>query len=133
MFALSFERDRRVLRVTLLGILSSEDITAVDAAVVGFTSREGPSHRIVDFTAVEAIAVPSSKLGRRGSQSPTSPGWERVFVAPRPDLLAWVRDFSEQQSLAGIHPPQIAASLEESYTTLKLLAPKFEPIDGEQA
>jgi CheY-like chemotaxis protein len=118
--------------VETLGVLSSQDIVAVETAVVRFMYREGSSHRIIDFTPLEAIAVPSSKLGRRGSQPPTSTGRERVFVAPRPDLLAWVRAFSEQQSLAGIHPPQVAASLQEAYTALQLVEPKFEPVDSEQ-
>jgi hypothetical protein len=130
MFSLSFERAHRVLKVALVDVLSSDDIAAADAAVVGFTSREGPTRRLVDFTRLQAIAVSSSRLSRRGRQSPTSPGWQRVFLAPRADLLGWVRDFSDQQTLAGIHPPYIATSLREAYRVLKLVNPRFEPVDG---
>jgi hypothetical protein len=132
MFTLSFERTRRVLKVTLIGVLSSEDLVAAESAIVSFTSREGPSRRLVDFTRVEAIALPATKLIRRGSQSPTSPGWDRVFVASRPDLLALVRDFSQQQSLSGIQPPHVVTSMDEAFEALELVDPRFDALDGEQ-
>jgi hypothetical protein len=128
MFTLAFDGKHKVLKCTVVGVLSSDLLEAWDQAVVGFTALHGPSHGLIDFSQVEAIAVPLSRLARRGRQPQINPGWERIIVAPRTDLAEWARTFSEHQSLAGHHPPIIVASMEEAHRVLDLTDPIFEPI-----
>lgn len=128
MFILAFDGKNKVLKTTIVGVLSSDLLREWDQAVVGFTARKGPNHGLVDFSKVEAIAVPLSRLAIRGRQPQISPAWERVIVAPRPDLAEWVRTFSEYQSAAGNRPPVVVASMQEAHRVLGLTDPVFEPV-----
>jgi hypothetical protein len=128
MFILAFDGNNKILRSTIIGILSSDLLREWDQAIVSFTSRHGHSHGLIDLSHVEAIAVPFSRLASRGRQPPISPGWERVIVAPRSDLAEWSRIFSEYQSAAGNHPPIVVASMEEAHRVLGLTDPVFEPV-----
>jgi hypothetical protein len=128
MFVLAFDRKHKVLRSTLVGILSSDLLGAWNLAVVSFAARHGPSRGLIDFSRIEAVAVPLSRLASRGRQPQTSPGWERVIVAPRTDLREWASTYSEYQSSAGHHPPIIATSMEEAHRVLGLTDPEFEPV-----
>jgi hypothetical protein len=128
MFILAFDGKHKILRSTIVGVLSSDLLREWDQAIVGFTSREGPNHSLVDFSQVEAIAVPFSRLASRGRQPQISPGWERVIVAPRTDLAEWARTFSEYQSAAGNRPPIVVPSMEEAHRVLGLTDPVFEPV-----
>jgi hypothetical protein len=128
MFILTFDGKHKVLRTTIIGVLSSDLLREWDQAIVGFSSRQGPSHGLIDFSQVEAIAVPLSRLASRGRQPQISPGWERVIVAPRRDLLEWSATFSEYQSAAGSRPPIVVPSMEEAHRVLGLTDPVFEPV-----
>jgi hypothetical protein len=128
MFILAFDGKHKVLKSTIVGILSSDLLREWDQAVVSFTSRQGPNHGLIDFSRVEAIAVPLSRLVSRGRQPQISPGWERIIVAPRRDLVEWSSIFSEYQSSAGHRPPIVVASMEEAHRFLGLTDPEFEPV-----
>jgi hypothetical protein len=62
MFRLSFESNHRVLLAQFEGILSSEDIEGLDKALLAFVSRHGLARGILDFSSVQANAVPKSFL-----------------------------------------------------------------------
>lgn len=128
MFILAFDSKHKVLQSTIIGVLSSDLLREWDQAVVSFTSSQGPNHGLIDFSRVEAIAVPLSRLASRGRQPQISPGWERVIVAPRRDLVEWCSTFSEYQSAAGSRPPIVVASMEEAHRVLGLTDPVFEPV-----
>jgi hypothetical protein len=128
MFILAFDGKHKVLKSTIVGVLSSDLLRELDQAIVSFTSRQGPSHGLIDFGQVEAIAVPSSRLASRGRQPQISPGWERIIVAPRTDLAEWARTFSQYQSAAGNRPPIVVGSMEEAHGVLGLTDPVFEPV-----
>ena len=128
MFILAFDGKHEVLKTTIVGVLSSDLLRQWDQAIVGFTSRRGPSHGLADFSRVEAIAVPLSRLASRGRQPQISPGWERVIVAPRSDLVEWSMAFREYQSAAGYRSPIVVASMDEAYRILDLTDPVFEPV-----
>jgi hypothetical protein len=128
MFILAYDGKHKVLKTTIVGVLSSDLLREWDQVVVGFTSRQGPNHSLIDFSQVEAIAVPFSRLASRGRQPQISPGWERVIVAPRSDLAEWSRTFSEYQSAAGYRAPIIVPSMEEAHRVLGLTDPVFEPV-----
>ncbi|HTE81672.1 MAG TPA: hypothetical protein VK634_13375 [Reyranella sp.] len=128
MFILAFDGKHKVLKSTIAGVLSSDRLSAWDQAIVGFTALHGPSHGLIDFSQVEAIAVPLSRLASRGRQPPISPGWERVIIAPCTDLVEWAGAFSAYQSSAGHRPPITVASMEEAHRVLDLTDPVFEPV-----
>jgi len=128
MFILAFDGRNRILKTTIVGVLSSDLLSAWDQAIVGFIALHGPSHGLIDFSQVEAIAVPLSRLAIRGRQPPICPGWERIIVAPRPDLVDWVNVFNEFQSLAGHRPLVIVPSIDEAHRVLGLTDPVFEPV-----
>lgn len=130
MFALSIERRHRVLKTTVSGIFSSEDIAGLDRAVLLFTARQGPTRGLIDFTSVDALAVPLSKLAERGRQPQIVADRECVMVMPRSACRELGRGFAEQQRSVGSRPPVIVDFIEEAYWILDLVDPVFEPVDG---
>jgi hypothetical protein len=129
MFTLSFDRRHKVLMARATGVFSSDDITALDAKIVRVVSREGELRGILDFTAVEALAVSASRLAVRGRQPPVLGASDRVFVAPQPDINRFCRSFAEHQRGSGNVGPKLVTTLGEAYTALGLVNPQFEPVD----
>jgi len=118
-----------VLLARFTGVFSSEDVAALDQAVIEFTARHGPVHGLLDFTGLEATSVPMSKLLKRAQQPPISPGHKRVFVVSEAQGQEAAREFASQQVLAGADRPQIVATLAEAYRLLGLSEqPHFEPV-----
>jgi hypothetical protein len=128
-FTLAFDRKHRVLLARFSGVFSSQDIEELDREVIAVTAREGSSHGLLDFTGVEAVSVPMSRLLQRSRQPPFSPGYQRVFVVgDGPQALEIARTFAAEQALAGAGNVQIVATLEEAYRLLGLgKHPKFDP------
>ncbi len=107
-------------------MFSSEDIAALDMALVEFSARHGPSHIIRDLSDVDGMAVPASKIVQRGQEPPISPGYRRVTVAPRPDLYETARLFGVEQRLAGNDEPQLVSTFDEALEELNVVDPQFE-------
>ena len=129
MFTLAYDRAHNVLLARFAGVFSSQDIEELDRAVMAFTAREGPSHGLLDFTAVDAISVPLSRLVQRSQQPPFSPGHRRVFVADGAQALELARTFASEQALAGSGGVQIVATRAEAYALLRIgKTPRFEPV-----
>jgi hypothetical protein len=128
-FTLAFERKHKVLLARFYGVFSSDDVAELDRAVIEFVARTGPVHGLLDFTGVEAMTVPMSKLVQRARQPPISPGYKRVFVIGSSQTQEFAREFAAHQASAGPSSPRIVATLEEAYTLLRLgKEPRFEPI-----
>ncbi len=128
MFRLSYECTRRVLMVSFLDIVSSEDLQALDNALVHAAATMGPSHLLTDLSDAQAIAVPQSALVSRARREDVSPGWRRIIVAPREDFVEWARNFCEFRTLAGMRSPTVVSSKGEAFALLSLRAPRFEVI-----
>ena len=128
MFSLALERRHRVLMVRVTGVMSSQDFDTHDHAVLAFLAREGMVRGLYDFSAVDAVAVPASKVVQRG-QAP-SIITDRVVVAPRSASEEFARAIRDQQRLAGHREPTIVATLCEAYSLLGLDDAHFEPIDA---
>ena len=130
MFTLAFERKHKVLLARFSGVFSSQDIEELDRGIVTVTAREGPSHGLLDFTEVEAVSVPMSRLVQRSVQPPFSPGYRRVFVVgDGPQALEIARTFAAEQALVGSGKVEIVATLEEAYRLLGLgKEPRFDPV-----
>src|SRR5215471_14513446 len=80
MFSLAYDKGHKVLRARFEGVMSSQDVDELDRAVIAFTAREGPTHGLVDFSAVDVVSIPPGILARRSQQPPFNPGYKRVFV-----------------------------------------------------
>ena len=128
MLRLAFDRKNRVLQVTVSGIFASEDLDALDHAVIEFIAREGQVRSIYDYSAVEAFAVPQSRIVQR-AQQPAIVREERVMVASPAAGGDAMRAYGRHQREAGEREPLIVDSLEEAYAVLRLRNPQFEPVE----
>ena len=123
----AFDQQNRVLLFTVLGIFVSEDLEELDRIGIEFRARHGQLSCIVDFTEVEAFAVPESRLAQRAQQPQIIP--ELVMVASRLSGGEGGRVFKRYQREAGQKEAALAANLEEAYALLGLRNPRFEPIE----
>ena len=129
MFTLWFERRHKVLMAQVSGVLSSDDLDTHDRAVLRFLAGLTGVRAIYDFSAVDALAVPASKIAQRGQQ-PAMISERRVVVAPRQAGEEFALIIRDQQRAAGLPEPTIVATLEEAYALLGLdYQASFEPVD----
>lgn len=111
------------------GVLSSDDLDTHDRAVLRFLAGLTGVRAIYDFSAVDALAVPASKIAQRGQQ-PAMISERRVVVAPRQAGEEFALIIRDQQRAAGLPEPTIVATLEEAYALLGLdYQASFEPVD----
>ena len=132
MFSLYYERRHNVIMTRLTGVLSSEDIEEHDRSVLLFLAGLFASERQVrglyDFSQVEALAVPISKMTQRGQRPAIIDGF-RVVVPPDTAAgLDFVRLIADQLRAAGHREPVIANTLEEAYRLLGLDNPQFDQV-----
>lgn len=117
----------------ITGVLSSEDLDAHDLTVLlflaGLMAGAQPVRGLYDFSAVEALAVPISRINQRG-QRPAIIEGQRVVVAPPGAAGAeWAALLAEQRRTAGLSQPTIVATLEEAYRLLGIDNPQFDRAD----
>ena len=129
MLALFYDRRHKVVLTRVSGVLSSEDIAEHDRALLNFLVGKDGVRGLYDLTAVDALAVPISKINQRG-QRPAIIGGMRVVVAP-PGAAG--RDFAtrmaDQLRGAGHREPSIVGALADAYQLLELEDPQFDPIE----
>jgi len=128
MLSVDFDRNARVLRVTISGIFSSEDLEEIDRIAIEFAAREGQVRSILDYTDVEAFAVPESRLAQRARQPPIMQD-QRVIVASRIVRGEHARAYGRHQREAGNTEATIVDTLAEAYAMLRLKKPRFEPVE----
>lgn len=127
MLKLAFDRKSRVLQITVSGIFASEDMDELDNAVIEFVARHGSVRGIFDYSDVEAIAVPDSRLAERAQQPQVIE--ERVVVASRAMKGERARTYASYRREAGQRQAVIVDSLGEAYAFLDLRNPRFEPVE----
>jgi hypothetical protein len=129
LITLSFEPRHRVLMAEVTGIFSSQDMAELDAAVILFLSRLGDAsvRAVFDFSAVEAFAVPESKIAERALRPPIVRG-QRVLVAPSSSNEGFAAQFRHLQRIAANNEPMIVGSVAEAFAALMLEQPSFEPV-----
>ena len=127
MLKLAFDRKNRVLQVSVSGIFASEDMDELDNAVVEFVARHGPVRGIFDYSEVDAIAVPDSRLAERAQQPEAIE--ERVVVASHVMGGERARTYARYRREANQKHPMIVDSLAEAYDVLDLRNPRFEPVE----
>jgi hypothetical protein len=129
MLTLWFERRHNVLLARVTSMLSSEDIETHDRSVLRFLAGRTDVRAIYDFSGVDTLAIPASKIAQRG-QRPAMITGRRVVVASRQAGADFAHIIRDQQSAAGLPEPLIVATLEEAYAQLGLdRAADFEPVE----
>ena len=129
MFTLFFEAREKVMLTRYTGVLSSDDIAALDEFVRGFVAREGFYVRsIFDLTGVEAFAIPRLRLFERGRKLRINPGQDRVFVAPQLEIYELYRDYAQLQLEVGNGKAMVVKCLDEALRLLQLHDPDFQPV-----
>ena len=129
MLTLSYERRHNVVLTRVSGVLSSEDIAEHDRVLLHFLAGKEGVRGLYDFSAIDALAVPISKINQRG-QAPAMIDGMRVVVAPSGAAgLDFVTRLSEQHRAAGHSEPVIVGTLGEAYRLLELDNPQFERIE----
>jgi hypothetical protein len=133
MFTLSFDRASEVLLVRFTGVFTIEDFANLDPALAHFLSNQGQPHGdrvrgLYDLSAVEAMAVPQSKVAERASQPPIVRRL-RVVVAPRNAGEDFGHTYRLHQRLAADSEPVIVPTLEAAYELLGLSDPTFESVE----
>jgi hypothetical protein len=128
MFTLAFEHTHRVLLVRYVGIFTSEDIVRLDRAVIELVAQAGPVRGLLDFSGIEAFAVPHTLLAERGRLLAIMPSQERVIVAPNAEIYELARSYASQQRDFGNLEPRVVMSLADAYLLLGLDQPDFEPL-----
>ena len=127
MFTLLFDGREKVMLTRYTGVLSSEDIAALDEYVRGFVAREGFYVRsIFDLTGVEVFAISRPKLLLRGRKLRINPGQDRVFVAPQHEIYELYRDDAQAQLDLGNGKMMVVKCLDEALRLLRLHDPDFQ-------
>jgi hypothetical protein len=128
MFNLSFESGHRVVLAQFAGVLSSEDIKGLDKALAAFVARHGLARGILDFSSVQANAVPRSFLIWRARLPQILLGQERIIVAPQQEIYELACAYAAQQRDFGNIQGQIVRTLGDAYLALDLKQTDFRPV-----
>ena len=128
MFNLAFDNSHRVLLVQFQGVLSSDDIKGLDMALATFVSRHGLARGILDFSSVQANALPRTFLVWRARLPLILLGQDRVIVAPQQELYELARAYVAQQRDFGNLEGQIVRTLDDAYLAFDLKQPDFYPV-----
>jgi len=128
MLTLTYERTARVLLVSFSGIFSSDDLYDLDLASADIVLMEGPVRSILDFTAVQTVAVPATLLIQRGRQPQIFSGQRSVIVAPQDEVYDLAKSYANLQRDFGNVEPLVVQSFEEALRVFRLKKPKFQPL-----
>jgi hypothetical protein len=133
MFTLFFDRASEVLLARFTGIFTTEDFVNYDAALLHFLSNDGQPFAdrvrgLCDYSAIEAIAVPQSRIAEQASRPPIVKRL-RVVVAPRSAGDGFGDSYRRHQRIAADSEPVVVATLAEAYALLGLENPHFEPVE----
>jgi hypothetical protein len=117
MFTLAFDRRHRILLARVTGAVGSGDVAAMDHALQRFAARHGPTHDLMDFTAVSTVAVP---IGKLVPPPANGSGYKRIVVA-NGQLVELAR--------TGAPASVIVPSIDEALRQFGATDPSFEPVD----
>jgi hypothetical protein len=129
MLAVGFDRQRNVLLLTLMDTFDNSTLAVMDAACATFFDAEGPSHAIFDFTSTQKVVMAPLSLERRARKPAMCVGFERIIVAPQPDLHGLAEKFCLTQSSAGLPAPHVVHTMAKAEKILGLGPLIFEPVD----
>ena|SRR5262249_44246711 len=133
MFTLWFDRASEIVLARFTGVFTTEDFVGYEAAMIHFLGTQGERgtnhvRTLCDFSDIEAVAVPESRMAEQGSHPPVVRQL-RVVVAPPFAGDDFGHCYIEQQRTVHGTEPVIVASLEEAYVLLGLENPQFEAVE----
>jgi hypothetical protein len=108
--------------------LCRDDIGTFDRAAGLFVAAEGCAHFVLDFTAVDSVAIPDRALADRAKRPHICPGFQRVVVAPQIEIAELYRLFAAHQSRVGSAAPRIVKTMEQALVHLGVGKPDFMPV-----
>ena len=129
MLAVGFDRQRNVLLLTLLDTFDNGTLAVMDSACATFFDAEGPSHAIFDFTPTQKVVMAPLSLERRAHKPAMCVGFERIIVAPQPEIRSLAEKFRLHQSSAGLPAPHVVQTMAEAGRLLGLGLLVFGPVD----
>jgi hypothetical protein len=127
--ALFYEHRHNVVLTRVFGVLSSADIAEHDRALLNFLAGKESVRGLYDFSAIDALAVPISKINQRGQTPPIIDGMRVVVAPPGAAGMDFTTRIADQLRGAGHREPQIVGTLAEAYRLLEIDNPQFERID----
>ena len=129
MLVLFYERRHNVVLVRLSGVMSSEDIAEHDRALLNFLAGREGVRGLYDFSSVDTLAVPISKINQRGQRPSMIDGMRVLVAAPGAVGLDFAVRIADQLRAAGHREPLIVETLADAYRALELDNPQFERIE----
>lgn len=129
MLGLFYERRHNVVLVRLSGVMSSEDIAEHDRALLNFLAGREGVRGLYDFSSVDTLAVPISKINQRGQRPSMIDGMRVLVAAPGAVGLDFAVRIADQLRAAGHREPLIVETLADAYRALELDNPQFERIE----
>ena len=122
-----------MLPLTFAGQLTTDDLNAIDPLIVGLTAgRNGVSDGVrilYDMTAIEALAVPSSRFAERAGLAPIGKLMRVAVAPPWANATNFGPSHRDGQSLHTHPQPILVLTLPDAYRLLSLVDPHFEPFD----
>ena len=129
MFEVKYSRLHQTALISFQGTLLPDDLTRVDQVAPIIIAAAGESHTIFDFSAVTSVDIPPAYLSARARQAQFCPGFQRVIVAPQPEIQAKSQLFATWQKAIGEAAPAIVASLDEAFGRLSCRGAEFKSLD----
>ena len=124
--SLFYDRRHNVVLTRVTGVLSSEDIAEHDRILLNFLVGKDGVRGLYDFSAVDELAVPISKINQRGQRPAIIDGMRVVVAAPGAAGRDFATRMADQLRGAGHREPLIVGALADAYQLLELDNPQFE-------
>jgi hypothetical protein len=129
MYALSIDREHRVLLAEVSGELTDAVLTDLEKAIRAVLAETGPLSRIMDFSGVVGLGVaPQDLVLRARTQHMTRQAGARVYVAATDTGVAMCALFASHQEAVGAPKAAVVRSRSEAYRQLGLSEPRFLPV-----
>jgi hypothetical protein len=128
MFTIEFDRQHSLTLARFSGEFGFDDIGTLDRVGEIFVAAEGPSHFLFEFSAVEAVSMPPWAIARRGRRPQLCPGYQRIVVAPQPEILELYRVFGANQLLVGSAAPMLVKTMAQALAHIGVPKPRFKPV-----
>ena len=129
MFILHVARRRGVHWAHFTGVVTSEELEALDRSAIEYAARHGPVHAILDFFDADAIAIPETTIVHRARRPHLMPQRKRIVVVRTVEQEALARlCAAERINFGGVEPPDIVMSIGIAFERLQVTEADFEAL-----
>lgn len=129
MFTIARDRTRNITLARFEGEFAPDVIGQLDHAGELLVEAMGPTHFLFDFTGIDCVSMPDATIAERGRRAPLCAGYQRVVVAPQPEIFGLYLVFAAKQRDVGSSAPIMVRSMKEALARLGVRRPAFEPLD----